>query len=120
MSAAFVATVRARPGTIRLAPEGAPAMTVRVEMPEVWDVVRFAVAPTTSALELKLRALEELLPTAEHPEDFVLKLRGWEVLDEGAPLPEVGVRDGSILLLTSRRKKPVRLGAGDGVRQLRA
>jgi hypothetical protein len=93
-------------------------MTVRVEMPEVWDVVRFAVAPTTTALELKLRALEELLPTAEHSEDFVLKLGGWEVLDEAAPLTEVGVRDGSILLLTSRRKQPVRSGAGEGMRRL--
>ena len=112
MSAAFVATVRARPETVSLVPQGAPSMLVRVEMPEVWDVVRFAVAPTTTALELKLRALDELLPSAEHAEDFVLKLRGWEVLDENAPLAEIGVGDGSILLLTSRRKNPVRLGVG--------
>ncbi len=85
---------------------------IRVEMPEVWDTVRFAVAPSTPVAELKLRALEELLPTAEHPEDFVLKLRGWEVLEESAPLAEIGVQEGSILLLTSRRKTPVRLGAG--------
>ncbi|MFN2567048.1 MAG: hypothetical protein ABR499_18780 [Gemmatimonadaceae bacterium] len=110
MSSAFVASIRSRPGTIRLAPEDASTMTVRVEMPEAWDVVRFAVAPTTPALDLKLRALEELAPDARHPEDFVLKLRGWEVLDERAPLSEVGVRDGSILLLTNRRKRPVRRG----------
>jgi hypothetical protein len=110
MSAAFVLGVRARPETIRLAPEGAPAMMIRVEMPEVWDVVRFAVGPGTSAAELKLRALEELLPPAEHPEDYVLKLRGWEILEESAPLVELGVQDGSILLLTSRRKRPVRRG----------
>jgi hypothetical protein len=85
-------------------------MTVRVQMPEAWDVVRFAVAPTTSAMELKRRALEELAPGTEFPEDYVLKLRGWEVLDEGARLPDVGVQDGSILLLTSRRKRPVRRG----------
>jgi hypothetical protein len=110
MSAAFVANVRARPETIRLAPEGAPTMTVRVEMPEAWDVVRFAVAPTTSALELKRRALEELAPGARYPEDFVLKLRGWEVLDEQAAVSDIGVQNGSILLLTSRRKRPVRRG----------
>jgi hypothetical protein len=85
-------------------------MTVRVEMPEVWDVVRFVVAPTTPASELKLRALEELLPSVEHPEDFVLKLRGWEVLDEQAAVSDIGVLNGSILLLTSRRKRPVRRG----------
>jgi len=112
MSAPFVSTVRARPDTVRLVSDGTAAMLVRVEMPEAWDVVRFAVAPTTPALELKLRALEELLPSAEHAEDFVLKLRGWEVVDENAPLGDIGVQEGSILLLTSRRKKPVRSGAG--------
>ena len=85
-------------------------MTVRVQMPEAWDVVRFAVTPTTSVMDLKLRALEELAAGTQFPEDYVLKLRGWEVLDEGAPLADVGVQDGSILLLTSRRKRPVRRG----------
>ncbi len=112
MSTAFVLDVRSRPDTIRLAPEGAPATMIRVQMPEVWETIRFAVAPSTPVAELKLRALKELLPTAEHPEDFVLKLRGWEVLEESAPVAEIGVQDGSILLLTSRRKTPVRLGAG--------
>ncbi len=110
MSTAFVGSVRARPDTIRLAREGEPTITVRVQMPEAWDAVRFAVAPSISARELKLRALEELALGSKYPEDFVLKLRGWEVLDEAAPLSEIGVQDGSILLLTSRRKRPVRLG----------
>ncbi len=110
MSTAFVGSVRARPDTIRLAREGEPTITVRVQMPEAWDAVRFAVASSISARELKLRALEELAFGAKYPEDFVLKLRGWEVLDEAAPLSEIGVQDGSILLLTSRRKRPVRRG----------
>ena len=111
MSATFVAHVRARPETVRLAPEGAPTIAVRVEMPEVWDVVRFAVSPAEPTINLKRRALEELAPDmGEHHEDFVFKLRGWEVLDENAPLAEVGVVDGSILLLTHRRKRPVRRG----------
>jgi hypothetical protein len=112
VSAPFVSTIRARRDTVRLVPDGGSAMLVRVEVPEAWDVVRFAVAPTTPALDLKLRALEELMPSADHPEDFVFKLRGWEVLDENAPLADIGVQDGSILLLTSRRKQPVRSGAG--------
>jgi hypothetical protein len=110
VSATFVGSIRSRPKTIRLAPEGAPAITVRVEMPEAWDVVRFAVSPTDSATNLKRHALGALAPTSQFPEDFVLKLRGWEVLDEAAPLAEIGVQDGSILLLTSRRKRPVRRG----------
>jgi hypothetical protein len=110
MSTAFVGSLRARRDTVRLAREGEPTTTVRVQMPEAWDAVRFAVAPSISARELKLRALEELAPGTQFPEDFVLKLRGWEVLDEQAPLPGIGVQDGSILLLTSRRKRPVRRG----------
>jgi hypothetical protein len=107
----FVSTVRSRPETIRLGRDDDAALSIRVQMPEVWDVVRFAVTPTTTASELKHRALEELAPGTSHPEDFVLKLRGWEVLDESAPLESVGVQNGSILLLTSRRKRPVRRGA---------
>jgi hypothetical protein len=110
VSATFVGSVRARPETIRIAPDGAPTITVRVQMPEAWDVVRFAVAPTEPAINLKQRALAALAPGARFPEDFVLKLRGWEVLDETAPLAEIGVQDGSILLLTNRRKRPVRRG----------
>jgi hypothetical protein len=56
-----------------------------------------------------MRALEELAPGAIL-DDHVLKLRGWEVLDEAAPLAGTGVENGSILLLTSRRKRPVRRG----------
>ena len=110
MSAPFVGSLRARPTTIRLAPEGTEAITIRVEMPEVWDVVRIAVAPTEPVLAVKVRALEALYPEAD-PElhaDFVLKLRGWEILDEAASLADAGVIDGSILLLTFRRRRPVR------------
>ncbi|HVX40219.1 MAG TPA: hypothetical protein VHB25_11650 [Gemmatimonadaceae bacterium] len=108
MSAPFVGSLRARSSTIRLAPEGVAAITIRVEMPEVWDVVRIVVAPTEPVLVVKVRALEALFPEAQLHEDFVLKLRGWEILDEGASLADAGVIDGSILLLTHRRRRPVR------------
>jgi hypothetical protein len=93
-----------------VARDGEPTVSVRVQMPEAWDVVRFVASPTTPVSTLKLRALEELAPGSRYPDDFVFKLRGWEVLDERAPLAEVGVQDGSILLLISRRKRPVRRG----------
>ena len=108
MSAPFVTKLRARRSTIRLAPESAAAITIRVEMPEVWDVVRIVVSPTDPVLAVKIPALEALFPEAEMHQDFVLKFRGWEILDEAAPLGEVGVMDGSILLLTHRRRRPVR------------
>ena len=108
MTERFVSQLRARTSTIRLLPPGAPGLTIRVEVPEVWDAVRIVVSPREPALTVKVRALEALFPEAELHSDFVLKLRGWEILDEASPLTDVGVVDGSILLLTHRRRRPVR------------
>lgn len=108
MTAPFVTTLRARKSVIDIAPEATQAITIRVEMPEVWDVVRISAAPDQPVLAVKAAALEALFPQAEMHQDFVLKYRGWEILDEAATLADVGLMDGSILLLTHRRKRPVR------------
>lgn len=108
MSVPFVAQLCSKPGIVRLAPEGAAFITVRVEVLEVWDTVRIEVSPRQPVLDVKLAALRTFLPKAEYPEDFVMKLRGWEVLDESAPLEDAGAIDGSIFLLTYRRRQPVR------------
>ena len=108
MTEPFVAQLRTRGNVIELAPDG-PAITVRVEMPEVWDVVRVHASPDERAVTVKRRALEALLPGSElHDEDYVLKLNGWEVLDESASLAATGAVDGSIFLVTGRRRRPVR------------
>jgi len=106
-AAPFVSQLRARPETIRLGTPGAPVITVRVQVPEVWDTVRVDAPPDTSVLTLKERALETLMSGADAPE-FVTKLRGFEVLDETASLSAAGVLNGSTLLVTSRRRRPVR------------
>jgi hypothetical protein len=108
MSAAFVNQLRSRDDVIEMAQIGTASITVRVEMPEVWDVVRAAVLPTESVLALKLRALAALYPSAEPPEAFVMKLRGFEVLNESDTMTSVGAVDGSTFLLTHRRRRPVR------------
>lgn len=105
----FVANLRSRKSVIRLAPEGAAgAITVRVEMPDVWDVVRVEVLPTDQVLAVKKRALEALYPQYNVLDDFIVKLRGWEVLDETQSLTDAGAIDGSIFLVTFRRRRPVR------------
>lgn len=108
--APWVAGVRARPGTLVLGDSAAThtRWTVRVEVPEVWDTVRVSAPPDEPVLALKRMALATLMPDARFPEDFVLKLHGAEVRDEHAPLGQVGARDGSIFLLTYRRRRPVR------------
>ena len=108
MTSPFVASLRARPSTIHIAPEGTDTITIRVEMPEVWDVIRVVVSPSQPVAEVKLRAIEALCPDVELHQELVLKLRGWEILDENASLAEAGVVDGSILLMTYRRRRPVR------------
>jgi len=108
--APFVTNLRSRAEPINLAPSDATdAITIRVEMAEVWDVVRIVVLPTDSVLEVKQHALEALYPEGTAvPDDFVVKLRGWVVLDEFQSLTGAGVINGSILLLTHRRRRPVR------------
>ena len=105
---AFVNQLRARGEPVRLTPEGTSSITVRVEMAEVWDTVKFVVSPDEPVLGLKVRALEVLYPAGDFHEEFVLKLKGWEVLDENATLRTLGVVDGSIFLLQGRARRPVR------------
>lgn len=104
----FTATLRARPGTIRLGTADEPVITFRVQIPEVWDTVRFEAPADTPVAAVKRQALDAMLPDAPHESDFVVKLAGWEVLDERGSLSEAGVKSGSTLLITSRRRHPVR------------
>ncbi len=109
MSAAapFVAQLRSRPGVIRLGTAGAPVITVRVQVPEVWDTVRVDAPPDTAVQAVKQRALEALTGESD-PSAWVVKLRGFEVLDESASLSAAGAVNGSTLLVTARRRRPVR------------
>jgi hypothetical protein len=104
----FVTGLRARKQLIRLAPEGAAKITVRVEMPDVWDVVAVEVSPTDPVLAVKKAALDVLYPEYREVDQFVVKSRGWTILDETQSLADAGVVDGSILLVTFRRRRPVR------------
>ena len=104
----WVAQLRSRKGAIRLGAPDAPALTLRVEMPEVWDTVLVEAPASTPVLEFKRAALDALFPEGQYLEDFVLKLHGFEVMDEQASVAEAGGRNGSIFLLTHRRRRPVR------------
>jgi len=108
MSAGLVSTLRARPQVVRLgdATSGG-SISLRVQIPEVWDVLRIEAPSTASILEVKRGAIAQLLPGNE-AQQFVVKLRGNEVLDETVTLADSGVRSGSTLLITSRRRRPVR------------
>ena len=107
MTVPFVSTLRARPVSVRLGPTDSQAINVRVEIPEIWDVIRIVVSPAESVLAVKVAALAALDPRGDQ-RDYVMKLYGFEVLDEQISLSEAGARDGSVFLLTHRRRRPVR------------
>ena len=106
--APFTAGLRVRRDIISIGGSAPDRISIRVEMPDVWDVVRIETSSHTTVADLKRRALEELYPDALPSEGVVLKLRGFEVLNESATLKEAGAVDGSIFLMTFRRRRPVR------------
>lgn len=109
MSAPFTTTLRSRPDEIRLGTGDEPVITLRVQIPEVWDTIRVVAPADTPVAVVKMRALGAMMPDeVANLVDYVMKLAGWEVLDEDVSLAEAGARDGSIFLLTNRRRRPVR------------
>jgi len=108
MTVPAVAQLRARPETIRLGGPEEQVWTVRVEIPEVWDLVRIDAPPQTPAAIIKQRALDELVPDAPASEQWVLKLNGFEVLDESVSLIDAGAKNGSTLVVMGRHRRPVR------------
>ena len=107
MTAPFVTGLRARRDAVHVGRKDGRAYTLRVEVPELWDVVRVVAAPDATVEEVKGASLHALNARA-NPAAYVIKLRGFEVLDERASLEDAGAIDGSIFLLTHRRRRPVR------------
>lgn len=105
----LLADLRTRPGVISLGGDGADALSVRVQMPELWDTIAIKCAPDTSVIALVKASLDAFGQNRFPAEDYVLKLRGFEVLNTSASVSDAGAIDGSIFLLTYRRRRPVRL-----------
>jgi len=82
-------------------------MRLRAQVLEAWDAIRIEADPSATVRSLKELALRELYPGENLSADFVVKLNGFEVLDEGAPLSATEARDGSTFLITDRRRRPV-------------
>lgn len=107
MTAPFVAQLRARPGILRLGADGEPRITVRVQLLEAWDVLRVEIPPSERVGALKAEALGVLDPNGDPPDAFVMKLNGFEILDENVSIADTGAKNGSTFLVTHRRRRPV-------------
>ncbi|HEY3257246.1 MAG TPA: hypothetical protein VGJ64_00185 [Gemmatimonadaceae bacterium] len=107
-SAPFVTDLRTNGEVIRFGAGDEPMLHIRVQVAELWDSVRIDAPGSEPVISAKRAALEALYPSGANSEDYVVRLRGFEILDENASLVAAGVEDGSILLLVYRRRRPVR------------
>lgn len=107
MSSRFVNSLRTRGDALELGSLSGKPMKVRAQVLEAWDAIRIDADPAASVRSLKELALRELYPGENVETEFVVKLNGFEVLDEGVPLSATGARDGSTFLITDRRRRPV-------------
>lgn len=107
MSSRFVNSLRTRGEALTLGSTSAKPMKLRAQVLEAWDAIRIDADPSASVKSLKELALRELYPGESPETEFVVKLNGFEVLDEGVPLSATGARDGSTFLITDRRRRPV-------------
>ena len=82
-------------------------LPLRVMVHDVWGEVRLDLPPSTTIAELKHRALTST-HVARDPAAYVVKFRGFELLDESQSLADAGlVSNGAVIVLPWRRR-PVR------------
>lgn len=105
---AFTNSLRARPGAIDIGAAHEPRVLFRVQLLDVWETVGVAAPADTPVRVVKERVLEALLSASEEPEEYLVKLGGWEVLDENLSIATCGAVDGSTFLVSGRRRRPVR------------
>ena len=104
----FVSQIRSRPGVLEVGAAGGARLSVRVQLADRWDTIDCDVSADAPIVALKREALDRFGVTADLPEDFSVKLRGIEVLDEQVSVAASGALDGSTFFLDYRRRRPVR------------
>lgn len=82
-------------------------LPLRVMVHDVWAEVQLELPPSTTIVELKHRALTST-HVARDPAGYVVKFRGFELLDEYQTLADHGVVPNANLIVLSRRRRPVR------------
>lgn len=107
MSTPFVTELRATDEVIAVGGEGR-VLHLRVQVAELWDAIRVDAAADASFAAVKHAALAAFFPAGTAVGDYVGKVRGFEILHEDEGIEAGGIRDGSTILLTRRRRRPVK------------
>ncbi len=82
---------------------------VRVMVTDVWDQIFLAVEPSTRVEELKRQALTKARKQASVSlDEYVVKFRGGQVLDESVTLGALGAVANSPFIILPARRQPVR------------
>lgn len=109
MTAPFVTDLRRGNGEpVRIGRADGEVLHLRAQVASMWDAIRIDTAPDATIREVKLAALERLIPDSYPADQYVVKLSGFEILDENATVAEAGAVDGSIFLILDRRRRPIR------------
>jgi hypothetical protein len=103
----FVTGLRVQGQPFKLGSGNGPVLHLRAQVLEAWDAIGVDADPSASVKSLKELALRELYHDARSDDEYVVKLQGWEILDENAPISSTAARNGSIFLITDRRRRPV-------------
>jgi len=108
MTVPFVSELRTSDEVVKVGGTDGDTLHLRVQAAELWEALRVDASPASTVETVKKAALSRFFPAGEPITDFVVKLRGFEVLDESATLSASGAKDGSTLLLARRRRRPVK------------
>jgi hypothetical protein len=108
LPAPMVTSFRTRDEEIQMARGDAPIVTIRAQLAAAWDAVRIEVSSAESVEAVKAQALLAFDATRRMPSEYVVTLRGALILDESRTLADVGVVNGSTLLISHRHRRPVR------------
>ncbi len=82
-------------------------LRVRVTVQDAWDEVPLDLPSATSLAELKRAALDATRVIRD-PDEYVLKFRGFELLDESRSLADAGLVPNGAVIVLPRRRRPVR------------
>jgi hypothetical protein len=74
---------------------------------DAWDEIPLDLPSVTSLAQLKRTALEATRVVRD-PDEYVLKFRGAELLDESRTLADAGLVPNGAVIVLPRRRRPVR------------